>query len=372
MSTRFTINTFPEVVQREFNNALMPWEVVFESAMAAGLSDPDMAADLIFYKNHPERMDPMGSGLPLRSGERGYSKLVEEWSGWRGLVEDRFENLQRWNGRAISPAGVALDAVPRIEKMLRGYAKKWSSAAFKKDLKGLTPVERDALVYILTIWPKPYQPNRRLAEMFEIIKTTTGRSLVEESARGRFPLGRGGELMRELIKRGENEPKGKNTCLNFVMKSGLLAISDDERYRQQLQIVGDRYHEVAAYRRAKNQLHKGSLSLLAAEMRLLRMVGPMHYARFNGKRGRRQAYLPDAVDFMESVSPKAGWYFFLCGVVSYHTFFIAERVSKGGRMFKVIEDKGEQPDMSAEELREELNGWHRKGAGTRIWPIYRP
>ncbi len=134
----------------------------------------------------------------------------------------------------------------------------------------------------------------------------------------------------------------------------------------------DRYHEVGQHRANAGLLHHDSLSLLAAEMRLLRMVGPMHYARCNGKRGRRQAYLPDAVDFMVDLSPKAGWYFFLCGVVSFHTFFIAERVSRGERIFKIIEDKGEQPDMNADALRKELNGWHIKGAGTRIWPIYRP
>ena len=67
-----------------------------------------------------------------------------------------------------------------------------------------------------------------------------------------------------------------------------------------------------------------------------------------------------------------GWYFFLSGVVSYHTILVGVRVTKTSKVFQIIDDDGAKKRMTLAEIQAWYDDWFKKGAGSRVWMIYRP
>ncbi len=134
MATTFTINTYPEIGSTRFQQCPDDLGSRLRIGHGGGLSDPDMAADLIFYKNHPERMNLVGNGLPLRSTERGYSTLVEEWEGWRDVVDARFEKpaAMAWSGHLPRQVLRPTQTSRPSRSCSVATPKAWSKASFSR------------------------------------------------------------------------------------------------------------------------------------------------------------------------------------------------------------------------------------------------
>jgi hypothetical protein len=151
----FDINIYPVAVKQVFRDTLMPWEVVFETALESGISDIDKTTDVIFYKNHPERMQSNGQGLKLKKSDRGFNDLVKEWQGWHDdIVTPRLIDRSPWNGRLFTSKGLKSQDIVRLEKLVRSYLRSWSTKKFTKELAALSNTERDVFAYLVTIWPK--------------------------------------------------------------------------------------------------------------------------------------------------------------------------------------------------------------------------
>jgi hypothetical protein len=369
-ASMFELAKYPEIVQTQFLDPILPWEVVFEAAMDAGITDRDMAADLIFFKNHPERMRG-GSGTALNRSERGFRDLVKEWEGWRdSVVEPRLADRVSWHGRRFTPLGLDNERIIQLEKLIRAHARRWDPPRFRRAVRALSSTEQEVVAYLLTIWPTLLR-NKVVAEMFAIISKLSMETDGIESKRARFPMARGKKLMEELIFRSERMPAG-NKCLNFIANEALGIFSSRNLYQRRQGSARARYDEVGAYRAQQDLLHGRSLSLLAAELRLEGLVAPMHYAKWNGRRGRKLAYKPSPGKFMDRLTQNPGWYFFLSGVVSYHTILVGVRATKTSKVFQIIDDNGAKKRMSLAEIQAWYDDWFIKGAGSRVWMIYRP
>lgn len=365
----FELAKFPETVQLQFLDPILPWHNTFEAAMDAGIADADMAADLVFFKNHPERMNG-GAGQPLKSSERGFHDLVDEWQDWRGsIVQPRLEDRLPWHGRRFLPMGLENERIEQLEELIRSHARTWNSRGFERDFKKLAFREQEVLAYLLTIWPSVIR-NNIVAQMFAIISKLSMASDKKESARARFPIMRGRKLMDEFISRSKRMPPG-NQCLNFIANEALSTVSTDIRYQRRQRTARARYDEVGAYRIENDQLHGRSLSLLAAELRLEELVAPMHYAKWNRRRGTKMAYKPNPGAFMDRMAQSPGFYFFLSGVVSYHTILVGVQVTKTSKTFQIIDDHGPKSEMLLEEISAWYDDWFSKGAGSRVWMLYR-
>lgn len=365
----FELAKYPEAVQLQFLDPILPWHNAFEAAIDAGITDVDMATDLIFFKNHPERMHD-STGEPLKSSERGFRELVDEWETWRDtIVQPRLDGRDSWHGRRFTPLGLDSKRIAQLEKLIRSFARRWEPRRFKREFKALSFKDQEVLAYLLTIWPRVLR-NSILAEMFASISELSMAPDAEESRRARFPAARGKKLMDEFISRSKRMPSG-NKCLNFIANQALGIVSTDIHYQRRQRSARARYDEVGAYRIESDQLHGRSLSLLAAELRLEGLVAPMHYAKWNGRRGRRTEYRPNPGDFMDRMSQRPGFYFFLSGVVSYHTIMIGVKVTKTSKVFQIIDDNGPKSRMSLEEITAWYNDWFKKGAGSRVWMLYR-
>lgn len=366
----FKLTIYPERVQNLFLDPLLPWEVVFEAAIDAGITGINETTDLIFFKNHPERMHGQ-FGIPLRESDRGYKELSEEWGRWQeSIVTPHLSEQLAWHGRLFIPMGHSNSDINKLEKFIRTHKRTWISSRFRSEVSSLSSVDQEIIAYLLTTWPKLIK-NNVLAVMFAIMSELLLDSDKKESKRARFSLSSGKKIMDELKDRSKRMPNGAQ-CLNFIEGEALISLSPKPAYQMRLGSIRARYHEVGAFRAEKEQLHARSLSLLAAEMRLEKTVGPMHYAKWNGRKGSRKAYKPSPVDFMNRMTLQPGWYFFLSGVVSYHTIFVAVKVTKSSKVFQIIDDNGPKSLMTASKLKTWYNSWFHKGAGSRVWLIYRP
>ena len=366
----FELAKYPEAVQLQFLDPILPWHDVFEAAVDAGIADVDMATDLIFFKNHPERMHD-GAGIPLKSSERGFQDLVEEWATWRDtIVQPRLDGRLPWHGRRFTPLGLENERIAELEKLVRSHARRWVPRDFKRDFNAFSFADRQVLAYLLTIWPKVIR-NKIVAEMFALISELSMASDADETKRAQFSTASGKKLLGELIDRSKRMPSG-NKCLNFIANQALGIVSTDADYQRRQQSARARYEEVGAYRKENDQLHGRSLSLLAAELRLEGLVAPMHYAKWNGRRGSKVAYNPNPGAFMDRMAARPGFYFFLAGVVSYHTILIGVKVTKASKEFQIIDDNGPKAILSLEKVSTWFDDWFHKGAGSRIWMLYRP
>ena len=75
----FRLATLPATVQRAFGKGRASWREAVAAAIGAGVSDPRILADLLFFRQHPERMTA-GIGKLIEEKEPGFYKLRAEWT----------------------------------------------------------------------------------------------------------------------------------------------------------------------------------------------------------------------------------------------------------------------------------------------------
>lgn len=271
-----------------------------------------------------------------------------------------------------------------------------------------SPSRLKRLEKTIVLWPS-FGNIRKKAQIIEMVTAPIRKTDLEESQRGRFSEVEGGEIKTELVnvmkerirlekekitKENEAKPRSDqltdeeideaakdkelNSCLDFLKNSSLqelYAEEEDERKAASL-----RYKEGVAERKQKTTIHAKTLSRLASELRLQGLVGPVHLLKWKGthEKGHHEPSPTDLFDRLSSAGD--GWYFFLVGLLSFHTFLIAVHVSEGGSRRRYFEIQGGQ---AVRKTPKQLKQWfdrdfdpsrfnrkHKRNVGSRVWQIY--
>ena len=99
----FRLDRLPSKAKEQFARGADSWRDAVAAAIAGGIRDPDVLADMIFFMRHPERMKA-GVGRALGAGEADFVRLRAEWNLCRTIAT----GLQ---GSIVRP-GVFLPANP--------------------------------------------------------------------------------------------------------------------------------------------------------------------------------------------------------------------------------------------------------------------
>jgi hypothetical protein len=219
----------------------------------------------------------------------------------------------------------------------------------------------------ILLWPKNFRALNDIVELVTGARNPLAADIMDEmdAAASRFDEAVGEKLKNELVKAAQGYPRHANNCLNFLYDSGVRRLSSGSP--AEVKAAKDRYTKGYRERLATTPRHAKTLSRLAAELRILGLVGSARLMRWNGKR-----YSPSATAHFERLTGAGdGWYFFLVSVGSFHTFLIAVRVTGENRKYVKIEDGGAVRKYDAE-----LNAYFDeygaagKGAAARFWPVY--
>ncbi len=259
---------------------------------------------------------------------------------------------------------------------------------------------------IIILWPK-FGDIRKKARIIEIVTEPIRRTDMEESQLGRFDENEGKNIKSGLdgavndriaiekekilkkdkskdVDEAEKEAKKKelNSCLEFLQEASLDELYADEESEQK--VANERFLEGVTERKknsgSKKPIHAATLSRLASELRLQSLVGPVHILKWKGshEKGRHN---PKPTDLFDRLSDAGdGWYFFLVGLFSFHTFIVAVHVSAGGTKRRYFEIQGGQ---SVRKSKRRLNEWfdqtfdptnfnpkHKRNVGSRVWQVY--
>jgi len=228
----------------------------------------------------------------------------------------------------------------------------------------------------LLLWP------RRVAGMPEMIEIATGAQVPptpwqsgdhlqeaaggefdEQSQRGQFTEADGARIKDGLTEDAVTYAENGNKCLSFLYTNGLARLLADHADR-----VDEAKHQyTAGVEDRERGLHStGTLSRLAAELRLQGLVGPVHLLHW-----RDGMYQPTATDLLDALSAVGtGWYFFMVSAGSWHTFAVAVQVTGEARTYFRIQD-GASTAWTAAHLNSYIDKFGPKyRAATRIWQIY--
>lgn len=271
-----------------------------------------------------------------------------------------------------------------------------------------SPGRLKELEKIIVLWPS-FGNIRKKAQIIEMVTAPIRKTDLEESQRGRFSEKEGGEIKTELvnvmkerirlekekiIKENEAKPRSArltdekideaakdkelNSCLDFLKNSSLAELYADEE--DERKTASSLYKEGMAERKQKTKIHAKTLSRLASELRLQGLVGPVHLLKWKGthEKGHHEPSPTDLFDRLSSAGD--GWYFFLVGLLSFHTFLIAVHVSEGGSRRRYFEIQGGQ---AVRKTPKQLKQWfdrdfdpsnfnpkHKRNVGSRVWQVY--
>jgi len=74
----FRLSTLPASVQQAFSKGAKAWRAAELEAIGSGIGDPQKLADILFFMQHPERMN-VGVGKTIDTKEPDFYKLRAEW-----------------------------------------------------------------------------------------------------------------------------------------------------------------------------------------------------------------------------------------------------------------------------------------------------
>jgi hypothetical protein len=227
--------------------------------------------------------------------------------------------------------------------------------------------DRRRLEKEILLWPKNFRALNDIVELVTGARNPLAADIMDriDAAAARFDEAVGEKLKNELVKAAKGYTKGANNCLNFLMASGVHRLSSGSP--AEVKAAKDRYEKGYKERLATTPRHAKTLSRLAAELRILGLVGSARLLRWSGGR-----YRPSATAHFERLTGAGdGWYFFLVSVGSFHTFVIAVRVTGENRRYVKIQDGGAVRKYDAE-LNEYFDEYGALGkcAAARFWPVY--
>ncbi len=367
----FNLADYPATARRAFRKASAHWSAAVTHAVEGGVKDINKLTDLVFYMHHRDRVTG-GIGESLEPSETNFKKLIAEWKSFKMMVEPV---VKRMSGSAAgSSKTLAQDFTDFVKKVRRASGRKLS-AADETTLRGmLTPLStREVKIFewIAVLWPK-FGSATKMNQIIEMLTEAIRKTDKGESKRGRFAEADGKAIKRRLSKAAKETAFGQ--CLNFLANEGLRELYSDEKTK--LADAISRYAKVARDRKKKGQAHGGgTLSIMASEMRLEGLVGPINLLRWKGS-ALKGHHKPNPVELFDRLSGAGeGWYFFLCSAVSFHTFIIAVHVTSGGskRTYFEIQD-----GQSVRKTPAQLKAWfdeeflpNNELASSRVWQVYR-
>ncbi len=369
----FSLAQFPADTRSTFHKGAILWPLAVTQAIGGGVKGVDDLTNLVFFMHHPERM--IGTtGRALDPKEADFQRLADEWTGFRTMVKPMLtttsSGTSSGSGSSISFAQEFTDFVKDVRNGGGTSLSVTDQARLEKMLNGRSVGEIKMMEWILVLWPS-FGHSTKMNRMIEVVTDVVRRSDKEESTRGHFDEKTGSGIHERLSKAAEATKFGQ--CLNFLANEGLPELFTDEKTR--LADALKRYARVAKERKEKNQAHGGgTLSIMASEMRLEGLVGPVTVLRWMGSADKGH-HMPDPVSVFDRLSDAGeGWYFFLASAVSFHTFLIAVHVTSGGfpREYFEIQD-----GQSVRKTPKQLRDWfdkeflpNTKKASSRIWQAY--
>lgn len=370
----FRLANFPVDTRTTFHQGAILWPLAVTQAIDGGVKNVDDLTNLVFFMHHPERMTG-DTGRALDPKEADFRRLADEWTGFRTMVRPIVKSpssgTSPGSGKSTSLAEEFTDFVKDVRK--GGGVSLSASDRVKLEglLGGRSVAEIKMMEWILVLWPAFGHPTK-MNRMIEIVTDAIRQSDKEESLRGRFDEKTGSRIHARLSKAAKETKFGQ--CLNFLANEGLPELFAGEKSR--LADALKRYNQVAKERLEKKQAHGGgTLSIMASEMRLEGLVGPVTVLRWTGSADKGH-HTPDPVSVFDRLSDAGdGWYFFLASAVSFHTFLIAVHVTSGGARREYFEI---QDGQAVRKTPRQLRDWFDKEflpntekASSRIWQVYR-
>jgi len=222
----------------------------------------------------------------------------------------------------------------------------------------------------VSLWPE-WGKAARMMQIMDLITARTRLSNIEESKRGRFDM-KDGEDKKDQLNL-HSDVYTSTQCLQYLYSSSLDILFDDET--AEVSAAKAAYSKGAAERKHdKGDLNAETLRRLAAELRVHGLLGPVNILRwvslgYDGHDGYHDPSPTDVFDRLSSAGD--GWYFFLCSMISYHTFVVAVRVLNGKRRYHKLQGGG-----SIVKSRQKLDDYfnHQYGndekASSRVWQVY--
>lgn len=373
----FQLTEFPTDTRTTFRQGGILWPLAVTQAIDGGVKNVDDLANLVFFMHHPERMTG-DTGRALDPKEADFQRLADEWTGFRTMVRPMVKipssGTSTGSGKSKSLAEEFTDFVKDVRTGGDTSLSTGDQAKLENLLKGRSVAEIKMMEWILVLWPS-FGHSGKMNQMIEIVTSAIRRTDKEESSRGRFDEKAGSEIHARLSKAAKETKFGQ--CLDFLANEGLQELFADEQTR--LAEALKRYVQVAKDRKEKKQAHGGgTLSIMASEMRLEGLVGPVTVLRWTGSADKGH-HTPDPVSVFDRLSDAGdGWYFFLCKVQTSgggaHTFLIVVHVTSGGSSREYFEI---QDGQSVRKTTRQLKDWFDKEflpnttkGSSRIWQVY--
>ena len=370
----FSLAKFPVDTRSTFHKGGVLWPLAVSQAIDGGIKGIDDLTNLVFFMHHPERMAG-DTGRALDPKEANFHQLADEWTGFRTMVSPMVKapsgGKSSGSGKSKSFAEEVTDFVKDVRKGGGASLSVADQAKLKQMLDGRSVSQIKMMEWILVLWPS-FGHSAKMNKMIEIVTDVIRQSDKKESARGRFDEKVGSGIHKRLSKAAKATEFGQ--CLNFLAHEGLPELFSDEKGR--LADALKRYSKVAKERKEKKQAHGGgTLSIMASELRLEGLVGPITVLRWTGSADKGH-HAQDPVSVFDRLSDAGdGWYFFLASAVSFHTFLIAVHVTSGGSSREYFEI---QDGQSVRKTPRQLKDWFDKEflpntqkASSRIWQVYR-
>jgi len=373
----FNLAQYPAKARQAFQEAPILWPTAVTHAVEGGVKNVNKLTDLVFYMHHRERVTG-GIGEPLEASEDNFKTLIAEWKGFKTIVAPMAKGAAgsssgggKSSGSGKSLAQEFTDFVKKVRKASGRKLSAADEATLRGMLSPLSTSDVKVLEWIAVLWPK-FGSATKMNRIIEMVTGAIRKTAKEESKRGRFEEKDGKAIKRRLSKAAKETAFGQ--CLNFLANEGLSELYPDEKTR--LADAISRYVKVARDRKKKGQAHGGgTLSIMASEMRLEGLLGPINILRWKGS-AMKGHHDPNPVELFDRLSSAGdGWYFFLCSAVSFHTFIVAVHVTSGGskRTYFEIQD-GQSVRKSAAKLK----AWfdeeflpNNELASSRVWQVYR-
>jgi len=370
----FQLAQFPAETRTTFRQGAILWPLAVTQAIAGGVRNVDDLTNLVFFMHHPERMTGE-SGRSLDPKETDFKRLADEWTGFRIMVKPILKSPSGGttpdSKKTVSLAEEFTDFVKDVRAGGGTSLSSSDKEKLERLLAGRSVADIKLMEWILVLWPA-FGHSGKMNRMIELVTGAIRQSDKKESARGRFDEKIGSRIHARLSKAAKETEFGQ--CLNFLANEGLPELLADEKSR--LADALKRYRKVAKERKEKKQAHGGgTLSIMASEIRLEGLVGPVTVLRWTGSPTKGH-HAPDPVSVVDRLSGAGdGWYFFLASAVSFHTFLVAVHVTSGGAAREYFEI---QDGQSVRKTRRQLKDWFDKEflpnterASSRIWQVYR-
>lgn len=273
------------------------------------------------------------------------------------------EELQREKERQLMDLFVTT-----VQSMLAGAGPKLQQSDMEylsqlRDRMSIPTLKR--LEKKLALWPKA-GVSIRMKKILDLVTARTRQSDPGESQRGRFDDEAGEGIRDELRLQTEDPDFAGNKCLKFISTVGADALFPAQSARV---ATADKEYRKLSNRNELGELHHdATLSLLASELRIQGLLGPINVLPWSSKRERYEPPPHDLFDRLSSAGD--GWYFFLAGLASYHTVMVAVHVTGGSRTYFEI-DNHDVVSKDAAEIDEAFDSFGRfQKVPSRVWQVY--